>query len=145
MIFWTQFRSQVLRPILKSNEIVFQSTRTLYEQTRSGSMEFERKKLKQLREKSEIERLKLGVKAIKNEIAWTWDNFKNRTIYAFSSDNKRMTFEDQEIVKFWDFNQANNGKVSSFLMEHKTDKLNDMNNWSATCDADFDIGLYLIY
>ena len=120
--------------------------RLLYEQTRSGSMAFERKKIEMRRERgTEMERFKKSIKNFKEETKWHFRQFKEEVLQAFTSDNKRFSFQDLEEVKMWDFNQANNDKLSSYRLAYKRDKLNDMNNWYVTCDSDFDIGSFTLH
>lgn len=117
--------------------------RFLFEQTRAGSIEMEQKKKEMRRSKgTELERLKKGVQNFKKETKWMWQRYKDAIFLMMSSDNKRFFFKDKELVKFWDFNQANNGKLSSYRLDYKNDKFNDMNNWYTTCDSDFDVGMF---
>ncbi|KAH9394611.1 Complex I intermediate-associated protein 30, mitochondrial [Tyrophagus putrescentiae] len=115
--------------------------RFLFEQTRSGSWEMEQKKKEMIRSKrTEVERLKKSVQDFKQELKWSWTRYKEAILLMMSSDNKRFIFKDNEVVKFWDFNQANNGKLSSYRLDYKKDKFNDINNWNTTCDSDYDLG-----
>lgn len=117
--------------------------RYFYEQTKSGSVAFEERKEKILKgNKTEAELMVEHAKDMKHDIKWFWNIVKDRTVGVFRSDNKRVCFEDQELVKFWDFNQHNNNVLSSYDLDYKKDKFNDMNNWQVTCDADFDVGEY---
>lgn len=105
----------------------------------------EMKKKEMTRSKgTEIERLKKSVQNFKKESKWMWQRYKDAIFLMMSSDNKRFFFKDKEVVKFWDFNQANNGKLSSYRLDYKNDKFNDMNNWYTTCDSDFDVGMFLL-
>ncbi len=117
--------------------------RFLFEQTRSGSWEMEQKKKEMIRSKrTEVERLKKSVQDFKQELKWSWTRYKEAILLMMSSDNKRFIFKDNEVVKFWDFNQANNGKLSSYRLDYKKDKFNDINNWNTTCDSDYDLGKF---
>lgn len=87
-----------------------------------------------------MQRFKKHVQDYKEQLKLFFTDLKDRSVHAFSSDNKRMGFHDMELVKFWDFNQANNHRISSFRLAYKKDKLNDIANWYTRCDSDFDIG-----
>ncbi|XP_046909327.2 complex I intermediate-associated protein 30 [Dermatophagoides farinae] len=121
----------------KSTMLMIQSTRSLYEQTRSGSVDFENKKRAQM---NETQRLKETTKMMKKDLKWAWQIFKDATFNAFRADVGTVAFDDNQLIKIWDFNQRNNEKLSSYSLEFKSDKLNDMNNWLVTCDADYDVG-----
>ena len=101
-----------------------------------------KKKKKLIRGKgSEIESYKRFFQGFKKEFIWGLNYIKDLSTHYFTSDNRRYYFDEGEIIKIWDFNQANNEKISSFYLDYKNDKFNDMHNWFVTCDADFDVGL----
>ena len=116
--------------------------RLLYEQTRAGSVKLEEKQKQLVRQSygSEMARFKASVKDFKKDLAWSLQRAKDVSLDSMRSDNKRFQFDENETIKFWDFNQANNDKISSFRLDNKNDKLNDFNNWHCTCDSDFDVG-----
>lgn len=122
-------------------KIFYLSRRCLYEQTRTGSVEMERRKLKKLYPR-EWDRVKDAFKTMIDEFRWLFNILKNNNLGAFRSDNKIIRFEDEEIVKVWDFDQRNNGRISSLYLDYKKNKLNDMDNFQVSCDSDFDIGLF---
>ena len=132
---------RLFRSIIDTNRtstmLMIQSTRSLYEQTRSGSVDFENKKRAQM---NETQRLKETTKMMKKDLKWAWQIFKDATFNAFRADVGTVAFDDNQLIKIWDFNQRNNEKLSSYSLEFKSDKLNDMNNWLVTCDADYDVG-----
>lgn len=127
---------------LNSTQLFHTSKRLFYEQTRTGSLEYEQKKFKKLYP-TEKDRIIDSVKSTNDELRWAWKRFKTDVIGMFRSDTKNFVFDDQEIVKVWDFDQRNNGKVSSLYLDYKRDKLNDMNNFQVSCDSDYELGLFI--
>src|SRR6218665_2906751 len=82
-------------------------TRSLYEQFRSGNLEMENKKIEMQRKGTEIEMMKKDVKTFKANLKWGVDNFNDNVLCMMAADrNKSTKFQDREVVKFWDFNQA---------------------------------------
>lgn len=117
--------------------IFTQSNRQFLNEKKSLEQEFDEKKYNKI---SERDRMKLRVEQFKSDFKWALERFKNYTIRAFNSDNTFVHFDDNQLIKIWDFDQRNNDKLSSYYVEYKLDKMNDMNNWTCTCDSDYDLG-----
>lgn len=117
--------------------IFTQQNRQFFNEKKSLELELDEKKYNKI---SERERLKLKVQQIKSDFKWAFERFKDYTIRAFNSDNTFIHFDDNQIIKIWDFDQRNNNKLSSYYVDYKLDKMNDMNNWTCTCDSDYDLG-----
>lgn len=87
------------------------------------------------------ERIRRNWNAIKDEYRFLKRYIDRRNTLRWGYNvNNSFTFDDGEIVKFWDFNQANNKIISSFDLEYKRDSYNDMKNWFVSVDADYDVG-----
>ncbi|UXI19541.1 mitochondrial inner membrane protease subunit [Sarcoptes scabiei] len=124
----------ILRKISDINLI---ARRCIYEQYKSGSFDYEKKKNQNISLKDRID---LTTKAFRQNLKWSWERMKKSTGSLYRSDCEFHSFDDNQLIKVWDFNQKNNDKISSLVLKYKENKTDDFKNWTATCDSDYDVG-----
>lgn len=130
----------ILRKISDINLI---ARRCIYEQYKSGSFDYEKKKNQNISLKDRID---LTTKAFRQNLKWSWERMKKSTGSLYRSDCEFHSFDDNQLIKVWDFNQKNNDKISSLVLKYKENKTDDFKNWTATCDSDYDVGeIKIIY
>jgi hypothetical protein len=110
-----------------------------YQPFKSGHKKYEEIREEKWNQLTEWDKISGGFHVVKQEIKLYFEELKEK----YSLDASFNRFEDQEIVKLWDFNQKNNKIVSSLY--NKRNKLNDLNKWVTACDSDYNEGYHRFY
>ncbi|XP_054154382.1 complex I intermediate-associated protein 30, mitochondrial-like [Oppia nitens] len=109
----------------------------LYQPYLSGHKKYEEKRDKNWEQLSEWDKLKMSVKTIKQETSLWVQEMRD----TYGLDNTTDFYEDQEIIKYWDFNQRNNDRISSYCNTFNRGVImNDMKRWRTACDSDHNEG-----
>jgi hypothetical protein len=110
-----------------------------YQPFRSGDKKYEDLREDKWNQLTEWDKISGGFSVVKREMKLYFEELREK----YSLDASFNNFEDQEIVKLWDFNQKNNTIVSSLY--NKRNQLNDMNKWVTACDSDYNEGYHRFY